>query len=54
MKITRSAPVRIGHPSQVDLFIIDQPPPKAIIDLCRHNGVQAEVADSESGEEAAA
>jgi DeoR family glycerol-3-phosphate regulon repressor len=54
MKFTRSAPVRIGHLSQIDVFVTDQPPPEAIIDLCRHNGVQIEVADSESGEEAAA
>ncbi len=43
MKFTRSAPVRIGHISQVDTFVTDQPPPDAIIDICRHNGVVVEV-----------
>jgi DeoR family glycerol-3-phosphate regulon repressor len=43
MKFTRSAPVRIGHISQVDTFVTDQPPPDAIVDICRHNGVNLEV-----------
>ena len=57
MKFTRSAPVRIGHLSQVGVFVTDRPPPESIIDLCRHNGVQIEIAgdgqESETGEEAA-
>ncbi|MBC8037184.1 MAG: DeoR/GlpR transcriptional regulator [Rhizobiales bacterium] len=44
MKFTRSAPVRIGHLSQVDIFVTDQPPPEAIVDLCKHSGVQLEIA----------
>ena len=44
MKFTRSAPVRIGHLSQVDIFVTDRAPPEAIIDLCRHSGVQLEIA----------
>ncbi|MGH6854308.1 MAG: DeoR family transcriptional regulator, partial [Aestuariivirga sp.] len=44
MKFTRSAPVRIGHLSQVDVFVTDRPPPEAIFDLCRHSGVQLEIA----------
>ena len=43
MKFTRSAPVRIGHLSQIDTFVTDQPPPETIIDICRHNGVTLEV-----------
>ncbi len=44
MKFTRSAPVRIGHLAQVDVFVTDQAPPEAIAELCRHNGVQLEIA----------
>lgn len=44
MKFTRSAPVRIGHLSQVDIFVTDRPPPEPIVDLCRHSGVQIEIA----------
>lgn len=45
MKFTRSAPVRIGHLSNVDVFVTDQAPPESIVELCKHNGVQLEVAD---------
>jgi DeoR family glycerol-3-phosphate regulon repressor len=44
MKFTRSAPVRIGHLSQIDVFVTDQQPPEAIVDICRHNGVTLEIA----------
>lgn len=43
MKFTRSAPVRIGHMSQVDIFVTDRPPPETIVDVCRHSGVQLEI-----------
>ena len=43
MKFTRTAPVRIGHISQVDCFVTDRSPPEAISDICRHNGVTVEV-----------
>ncbi len=46
MKFTRSAPVRIGHISQVDMFVTDQQPPETITDLCRHNGVRVEIVPS--------
>ena len=45
MKFTRSAPVRIGHLSDVDVFVTDRTPPEPIVELCRHNGVQLEIAD---------
>jgi DeoR family transcriptional regulator, glycerol-3-phosphate regulon repressor len=45
MKFSRSAPVRIGHISQVDVFVTDQKPPEAILDICRHNGVRVEIAE---------
>ena len=44
MKFTRTAPVRIGHLSDVDIFVTDGIPPDPIVELCRHNGVQLEVA----------
>lgn len=44
MKFTRSAPVRIGHITEVDIFVTDRPPPETVLDICRHGGVQVEVA----------
>jgi DeoR family glycerol-3-phosphate regulon repressor len=44
MKFTRSAPVRIGHLSQIDVFVTDQSPPEPIAEICRHNGVALEIA----------
>ena len=44
MKFTRSAPVRIGHLSQVDVFVTDREPPEAVAELCRQGGVQIEIA----------
>ena len=46
MKFTRSAPVRIGHLSQVDVFVTDRPPPEPIIELCQHSGVELEITDA--------
>jgi len=43
-KFTRTAPIRIGHISQVDCFVTDRQPPEPILDICRHNGVVVEVA----------
>ena len=48
MKFTRSAPVRIGHISEVDIFVTDQHPPEAIVDICRNAGVSIEVANRPS------
>jgi DeoR family glycerol-3-phosphate regulon repressor len=44
MKFTRSAPVRIGHLSQVDVFVTDILPSEQIVELCKHSGVELEVA----------
>jgi DeoR family glycerol-3-phosphate regulon repressor len=44
MKFTRSAPVRIGHLSEVDIFVTDRTPPEPIVEFCRHSGVQLEIA----------
>ncbi len=56
MKFSRSAPVRIAHLKEVDIFVTDRPPPEPIIDICRHNDVQLEIAgplDSEYSADAA-
>jgi DeoR family transcriptional regulator, glycerol-3-phosphate regulon repressor len=50
MKFERSAPVRIGHLTQVDTFVTDRHPPEPIVDLCRHNGVALEVAGTAANE----
>ena len=44
LKFTRSAPVRIGHISQVDVFVTDRAPPESIAEICRHKGVDIEIA----------
>jgi DeoR family transcriptional regulator, glycerol-3-phosphate regulon repressor len=53
MKFTRSAPVRIAHLSQVDIFVTDRQPPEPIVNLCQHSGVQLEIADAGSDPDAA-
>lgn len=57
-KFTRTAPIRIGHISEVDCFVTDRPPPENIVEICRHRGVVVEVvpgfesqADDRSGGE---
>ena len=47
MKFTRSAPIRIGHITEVDVFVTDRTPPEPVVDICRHGGVQIEVAGSD-------
>jgi DeoR family glycerol-3-phosphate regulon repressor len=45
MKFTRTAPVRIGHLSDVDIFVTDRAPPEPVAELCKHSGVRLEIAD---------
>ncbi len=45
MKFMRSAPVRIGHMADIDIFVTDRPPPETVVDLCRHKGVQIELTE---------
>ncbi|HRX34901.1 MAG TPA: DeoR/GlpR family DNA-binding transcription regulator [Aestuariivirga sp.] len=45
MKFTRTAPVRIGHLSDVDVFVTDRAPPEPVTELCKHSGVRLEIAD---------
>jgi DeoR family transcriptional regulator, glycerol-3-phosphate regulon repressor len=47
-KFSRSAPVRIGHMSDIDVFVTDRPPPEAVGEFCRHNGVRLEIAGGAS------
>jgi DeoR family transcriptional regulator, glycerol-3-phosphate regulon repressor len=49
MKFTRTAPVRIGHLPDVDIFVTDRVPPEPIVDLCKHNGVRLEIANHQPG-----
>ena len=45
MKFARTAPVRIGHVSQLDYFVTDAEPPARLRELCRDSDVAIEVAD---------
>lgn len=45
MKFTRAAPVRIGSLADVDVFVTDRPPPDAVADYCRSEGVALEIAE---------
>jgi len=47
MKLERTAPVRIGHLSQLDYFVTDAPLPAKLHDICRNSDVQVEVADAD-------
>lgn len=44
LKYERSAPVRIGHISEVDHFVTDAPPPERLQRICADSGVQVDVA----------
>jgi DeoR family glycerol-3-phosphate regulon repressor len=46
MKHTRTAPVRIGHISEIGSFVTDEPPPPQIAAICRDAGVVIEIASS--------
>jgi DeoR family glycerol-3-phosphate regulon repressor len=43
MKFTRTAPVRIGHISQVEVMVTDRPLPESVAGVCRQHGVGVEV-----------
>jgi DeoR family glycerol-3-phosphate regulon repressor len=45
MKYERTAPVRIGHISQIDSFVTDRPPSDDLARICHESEVQMEVAD---------
>ncbi|MFC4353253.1 DeoR/GlpR family DNA-binding transcription regulator [Fodinicurvata halophila] len=44
MKFSRSAPVRIGHISQVDRLITDEMPPAGLRRICEESGVRVDTA----------
>jgi DeoR family transcriptional regulator, glycerol-3-phosphate regulon repressor len=45
MKFERTAPVRIGHISQLDFFVTDAEPPQRLREICAERDVQLEVAE---------
>lgn len=45
MKYRRTAPVRIGHVSELDSFVTDVAPPEPLRTICAESGVQVEVAE---------
>ncbi|MDH4249117.1 MAG: DeoR/GlpR family DNA-binding transcription regulator, partial [Deltaproteobacteria bacterium] len=40
MKLERSAPVRMGHISQLGSFVTDAPPPDSLVKICADNDVR--------------
>ena len=44
-KFTRTAPVRIGYLSDVDVFVTDRPPPEPVAEYCSTKGVALKIAD---------
>ncbi len=45
MKYERRAPIRMGHISQIDTLVTDQPLPKQLAQICREGDVKVEFAD---------
>ena len=43
LKYERSAPVRIGHISDIDHFVTDGPPPPRLARICEENGVTVDI-----------
>ena len=52
LKFERSAPIRIGHISQIDVFVTDQIVSAPVADLCRTHGVR--IVEARRGEHPAA
>lgn len=48
MKFERSAPVRIAHLSEIDIFVTDAEPPGPVLDICAQNDVVLEIADEDA------
>jgi len=44
LKYGRSAPVRIGHISDIDHFVTDAAPPERLQRICAENGVAVDIA----------
>jgi DeoR family glycerol-3-phosphate regulon repressor len=43
MKLERSAPIRIGHISQINTIVIDSELPRKLQDICLEKGVEVVV-----------
>ena len=54
LKYERSAPVRIGHVSEVDHFVTDAPPPEGLARICAESNVKVSVVTERPREAAAA
>jgi DeoR family glycerol-3-phosphate regulon repressor len=50
-KFARQAPVRIGHLSDVNVFVTDQMPPESVTEICRSRGVRLEITGGTSAGE---
>ena len=37
--------MRIGHISEIDIFVTDAEPPKRVMDMCRQSDVVIEIAE---------
>lgn len=44
MKYARTAPVRIGHLSEIDFFVTNEPPPPSITAICREHKIEVSIA----------
>ncbi len=51
MKFTRTAPVRIGHLADVDVFVTDRAPPSPVAEYCQAQGVALAIADGMNAHE---
>jgi DeoR family glycerol-3-phosphate regulon repressor len=50
MKLSRSAPVRIGHIAEIDYFVTDEIPSNSLEKVCADNKVKIEIASTESND----
>ncbi|MDH3318656.1 MAG: DeoR/GlpR family DNA-binding transcription regulator [Betaproteobacteria bacterium] len=53
LKYGRSAPVRIGHLSDIDHFVTDAPPPEGLQRICAEHHVAIDIAADNSGDRGA-
>lgn len=51
MKFDRRAPVRIGHLSDIDVFVTDAPLPDSLAAICRDHDVAVEICDAQPDNE---
>lgn len=49
MKFERTAPMRIGHISQVRSFVTDRAPPARFMEICKKGGVEVKIAEDIAG-----